>query len=327
MEIRRGIFSEDQETPMNFEEEKPDLSIALEDEKSIWTVGGGKGGTGKSFVLANMAIYLSSKERNIILVDADLGGPNLHTMFGVKNAPYDLGNFITNNMENLEDIAIVTPYNDLKLIKGTDNVLFMENLDYSKKLGLIKKIKALNAKRIIIDIGTGTSYNSLDFFLLSDHGILIINPELTSVENAYLFLKSCIMRILKIKTEYYKVQDLRKVWEMMERDSNSIYSFLNNLMSYNSDFAQILYRDLKKFRPFLVINKSRSEKDCIIGQCMANIVQKHLAVDLTFLGTIPYDQNVHLCIKKFTPYITAYPDSETSYSIKAIAEKLIEESK
>jgi flagellar biosynthesis protein FlhG len=46
-----------------------------DNRKMIWTIGGGKGGSGKSFITANMGICLSKLGSRVILVDADLGGP------------------------------------------------------------------------------------------------------------------------------------------------------------------------------------------------------------------------------------------------------------
>lgn len=307
-------------------EENKKASSNVLDNRRIWAVGGGKGGTGKSFISANLAIYLASKERDVILIDADLGGPNLHTFLGVKEAILDLGDFLTNKVQKLEDTAVLTPFKGLKLIKGTDNILFMENLNYFKKLKLIRHIKAFNDKQIIVDIGTGTSFNSLDFFILSNPGILVINPEPTSVENTYYFLKSCIVRILKAYIDYYQIQDLiKKIGCFSVKESKSIFSFFNEMISYNKSYAQLLFRALKKFKPCLIINKAMDEKDFILGQSMVNVARKYLAVEINFLGIVPHDGKVHLSLKKFLPYISTYPDSKTSYSLKAIVEKLTEE--
>ncbi|MCJ7485439.1 MAG: P-loop NTPase, partial [Candidatus Aminicenantes bacterium] len=53
-------------------------------DKRIWAIGGGKGGTGKSFVAASLGLHLASLDREVVLVDADFGAPNLHTLLGVK---------------------------------------------------------------------------------------------------------------------------------------------------------------------------------------------------------------------------------------------------
>jgi MinD-like ATPase involved in chromosome partitioning or flagellar assembly len=50
----------------------------------IIPVGGGKGGIGKSFVTANLGSLLAGRGEQVAVVDLDLGGPNLHTFFGLE---------------------------------------------------------------------------------------------------------------------------------------------------------------------------------------------------------------------------------------------------
>jgi flagellar biosynthesis protein FlhG len=302
----------------------PILSLYKGMDKTIWAVGGGKGGTGKSFVSASLAIELTRLERDVTLIDADLGGPNLHTFLGMKESNIDLGDFITNKVPSLKDTVILTSFSGLKLIKGTENILFMANLNYYKKMKLIRHIKAFDSKRVIIDIGTGASYNCVDFFLLSNPGILVVNPEPTSIENAYYFLKSCIIRILKVYTEYYGIEVLvNRIMSHIRDNSKSIYSFLNEIISRDKYHAQILFKALKRFKPCLIINKARDERDFLLGQSIVDVVKKYLVVDMTFLGAIPNDERVHLSLKNLTPYMSAFPDSEAALSLRSIVDKLV----
>lgn len=312
---------------MDLEQKIPMLSFHQDNNKTIWAIGGGKGGTGKSFLSASLAIQLAAQDGEVILIDTDLGGPNLHTFLGMQDSSLDLGHFITNKVSKLKDTLILTPFEGLNLIKGTDDVLFASNLNYYKKLKFIRHIKAFDAKRVIIDIGTGASFNCIDFFLLSNPGILVVNPEPTSIENAYYFLKSCIIRILKLSIEHYKIEDLiRSIKEQIRDNSKSIYSFLNEIISHDKFYADLLYRTLKKFKPCLIINKARDERDYLLGQSMSNVVQKYLVTDLNFLGIVPFDEKVHLSLKNLTPYTSKYPNSEVTASIKSITEKLSENS-
>lgn len=312
---------------MDLEQKIPMLSHHQDNNKTIWAIGGGKGGTGKSFLSASLAIQLAAQEGEVILIDTDLGGPNLHTFLGMQDSSLDLGHFITNKVSKLKDTLILTPFEGLNLIKGTDDVLFASNLNYFKKLKFIRHIKAFEAKRVIIDIGTGASFNCVDFFLLSNPGILVVNPEPTSIENAYYFLKSCIIRILKLSIEHYKIEDLIiSIKEQIRDNSKSIYSFLNEIISHDRFYADLIYRTLKKFKPCLIINKARDERDYLLGQSMSNVVQKYLVTDLNFLGIVPFDEKVHLSLKNLTPYTSKYPNSEVTASIKSITEKLSENS-
>lgn len=308
---------------MRSEGKAPLLPLRQTPQKTIWAVGGGKGGTGKSFIAANLAIHLSSQEKDVVLIDADLGGPNLHTFLGMNDSNLDLGYFFTNKISRLKDTLTLTPFEGLKLIKGTDKIPFMANLNYYKKLKFVRHIKAFDAKRVIIDIGTGSAYNCLDFFILSNPGILVINPEPTSIENAYYFLKSCIVRILKSYIEYYKIQDLiRRIAEHMDGQLQSIYSFFNAIISHDKSYAQILYRALKNFTPCLIMNKAKDQRDYLLGESMVDVIQKYLVVNVKYLGAVPFDEKVHLSLKNITSFMSTYPDSEAASSIRVIAEKL-----
>jgi flagellar biosynthesis protein FlhG len=309
---------------MDNEPKIPMLSFHTDSTKTIWAVGGGKGGTGKSFITSSLAIHLASLKEDVVLVDADLGGPNLHTFLGMEESNTDLGHFFTNKVTKLQDTISLTPFEGLKLIRGTENVLFTANINYYKKLKLIRHIKAFDAKRVIIDIGTGTSYNCIDFFLLSNPGILVVNPEPTAIENAYYFLKSCIIRILKFYINHYGIEDLAKrVSDQIKDTSKSIYSFFSEIISHDKFYADLLYRALQRFNPCLIINKARDERDELLGESIVKVVQKYLVVELKFLGAVPFDENVHWSLKEKTPFIANHPYSKTASAVKSIADKLI----
>ncbi len=60
--------------------------INLPDVKHIIAVASGKGGVGKSTVSANLAIALARQGLKVALVDADIYGRSIPTMFGVEDA-------------------------------------------------------------------------------------------------------------------------------------------------------------------------------------------------------------------------------------------------
>jgi len=292
-------------------------------DKIIWAVGGGKGGTGKSFVASSLGLSLAGLGHDVVLVDADLGAPNLHTFFGMNDAHPNMGDFLASRFPSLNDVVLRTPFEHLGLIRGTENTFFIANINHYKKLKLMRHIKTLEARHVVIDLGPGSSFNSLDFFISAERPILVLTPEPTAIENGYYFLKSCIFRILKLYMEHYRIQGLlRRLLEQIEKNSNSLYVFFQMLIAEDRNYAHVLYRALKTFKPLLILNMARNEKDELLGKSIALVTRRHLLLDLAFLGSIPYDARIHDCLIERTPFQAAYPASDAAASFRRIAEDI-----
>src|SRR5512136_3034409 len=300
-----------------------DIGAKVTMDKRIWAIGGGKGGTGKSFVAANLGLHLASLDREVILVDADLGAANLHTLLGIKPSHPDLGDFLTGAVPSLEAAAVETPYPNLRLVKGSENILFIANIAHYRKLRLLRQIRQFPTQNIILDLGTGSSFNTLDFFLSSNPGIVVTTPEPTSIENTYLFLKSCIMRVLKLYMDHYKIRDLhQKMLDQIEKNSQSLYGFFKSLMETDRSYGTILYRALRGFRPCLVMNKTRDERDALLGRSIADVARKYLLIDMKYLGAIPYDNDVQASLRRLRPYYPDHRDAAAARAIRQMSEEL-----
>lgn len=292
-------------------------------DKRIWAVGGGKGGTGKSFVAASLGLHLASLGREVLLVDADLGAPNLHTLLGLKASHPDLGDFLTGRVPSLEEAAMETPYTGLRIVKGSENILFIANLHHYRKLRLLRQLRQIGGRTVILDLGTGSSYNTLDFFLSANPGLVVITPEPTAIENAYLFLKSCIMRVLKLYMDHYKIRDLHdRMLEQIERNSQSLYGFFKSLMESDRAYGTLLYRALRGFRPCLVMNRARDERDELLGRSVADVARKYLLIDMKYLGSIPHDDGVPASLRALRPFYLEHRDSAAARAVRRIAEEL-----
>jgi len=289
----------------------------------IWAIGGGKGGTGKTFLSAGLAIALSLERGDIVAVDADLGGPNLHTLLGVRENGRDLGDFVRNEVSRLEDVALPTSFAGLRLIRGSENTLFLANLNHYRKLKLIRQIKGLSANGVLIDLGTGSAFNTLDLFLTASPGILVVTPEPTAVENAYLFLKSCALRVLKAYARHFGIDGFEgKADEWLESPSATLKSLMEILSAGDGSAGQVLTAALNSFKVRLVVNKARDKRDYHLGRSIVDVVRKYFLIDMDLLGTIPYDERVHWSLKRFSPFMLDYPESEAAGAIRSMAERL-----
>ncbi len=298
---------------------------ALQERKYTWAVGGGKGGTGKSFLTASLGIQLARLGRNTVIVDADLGAANLHTCLGVKSPKATLADFLSGDVPSLEELLLETPVEGLKLISAARDVFEIANPSTQQKQRLIREIQNLPAEFIIVDIGGGSSFDVVDFFLCADTGIMVANPEPTSVENAYRFLKSAILRKLyRAATGRDIKQTMRKALAQANGEEiKTIHDLIQQVKPYNGVVAERLERTLVEFRPFLILNQARRQDDVDLGQAIEEIARKYLGVDLRYVGAIPYDEQVHLAVKRFKPLLTEFPASQSAASIEAITRTLL----
>ena len=292
-------------------------------EKIIWSVAGGKGGTGKSIITANLGIGLSIIGFKIILVDGDLGGPNLHNYLSIKKPQYTLNDFISNKISNLNEILIDTPLENLKIISGGTELLGVANLPYMKKEKILRHINNLNADFIIMDLGAGTSYNTLDFFNLSNKGIIISNPEPNAKYDAYYFLKNAIFR--KISKNLKKDSEVRNIINKFLKENKStieISKFMNYLKSESKISSEIVEDFLNSYKPKLIMNKVRNKKQIREGEWFVNLVKNFLIIDMDYIGYMEFDDRVVHSSEKIVPFIFKYPKCAPTKNIFQIIDRL-----
>ncbi len=293
--------------------------------RNIWAIGGGKGGIGKSLIVGGMGIHIAQLGKKVILVDTDLGGPNLHTCLGLPLPRITLADFIKRRVDELRDVVSETGLNNLGLLSGAQEFLAAANPKHTQKLRLLRKIQSLDIDYLILDLGSGTSFNILDFFLLSDSGILIIVPEPTCVENTYRFLKSAFYRRLRTITRYPEIRELIEL-ALDQRNIKGIKTprdLIEEIERMDGQIGKTLYQEVFKLRPKLIINQVRADKDIELGFSVKSICSRYLGIQLDYLGYIYYDDCVWQSVRKKRPLLLEYPESKASMGIKMITDNLL----
>ncbi len=295
-------------------------------EKYVWAIGGGKGGIGKSFVVANLGVALCERGREVIVADVDLGGANLHTFLGITCPSISLDNFIRGEVGNIRDVLVETEIPHLKLITGSRDILTMSNPKYAQKKKVIRHILALDADYIILDLGAGASYHVLDFFLISESGIFLTTPEPTSLENAYRFLKGVFFRKLRNAASHPEV---RKVIEIAMDQGNpqgirTPFDLLERVGEVDGKIGGLLKEEIGRFRPQLIVNQVRNRKEAEIGFSVKSACRKYFGFELCYLGYILYDHSVYLSIQRGRPLLVHEPTSDAARCIRDITSHLID---
>nr|WP_171818801.1 P-loop NTPase [Pyxidicoccus fallax] len=292
--------------------------------RRIIAVGGGKGGIGKSMVSANLGVALAQAGLNVLLVDADLGGANLHTCLGVGQPTATLSDFLRKNKAQLDEVIVPTGVPRLSLVAGAQDALDAANLKYAQKQKLLKTLMGASADYLIIDLGAGTSFNTIDFFILADHGLLVVLPEPTSVENAYRFAKAAFFRRLQQVESQYGIEDIvESALTTREGSLRTLHDVMAQVRSKDAAAAERLERELADFRIRLVVNQARTDADLNVGAAVASAWKKFFGIDMDDLGAIRYDDEAWRSVRKRRPVLIERPDSPASMAIQRIAARLL----
>ncbi len=286
----------------------------------IWPIGGGKGGTGKSFLTGNIGILLARQRFKTLLIDADLGAANLHTIIGLPHPEISLSDFINKKVSTLEEVVLKTPIPNLFLVSGARNKLDIANLAYEQKTKMLRAISRLNYHYILLDLSSGTSFNTIDFFTLSDSGIFVCCPEPTSIENLYRLIRSVYIRKIR---QILKAQQFKELAEKAEaRNPDSVINrpeyLLDILREIDPDKGRMIERILHAFQFKLILNQVRKQDNPRIGILLCEIIEKHLGLKIQFIGNVGFDERVHDELCRTGPFIDKYSYSQTTTDLKAL---------
>jgi flagellar biosynthesis protein FlhG len=287
------------------------------------SIGSGKGGTGKTMVIANLALLLAKRGKKVCLVDLDLGGADVHLLFGLFEPQRTLTDFLTRKVESINDVIhTLYAYNGLQIIPGTGATLQTSNMTYQEKHRLLRALDTIDADILLLDVGAGTSYHALDFFMQSDIQICVTLPDPTAIMDLYTFLQLATIR--KVLSGFLSLSDVATALKNHNFTSlQEVFDLAENTRAGAKERGQ---QALKYFHPLLVVNRD-SEKGSINKFKLRTMVAKYLGIDIPELGEIPEDSTVGEALKAFMPVCELYPSSPASEGLAAIAakiEKLVE---
>jgi flagellar biosynthesis protein FlhG len=296
----------------------------------LWSIGGGKGGIGKSLVTLGLGVALARLGKKVILIDGDLGGANLHTLMGIRYPHITLEHFLTKKVARLEDTIIETSVEGIGLICGADDLMGAANPTFSQKIRLLQQIENLPAQYVLFDQGAGTSFNTLDFFNFSGGKIAMFTSQTTSLQNAYGFIKSALYR--KLSRDFAKDDEiLQLLYQGGEAESgnniNTIQDLLDHFKDANPEKHARLSQALWDFHLFLVVNMVRTNADLKAPEIIRSVCRDFLNIQPDIMGQVLFDPGVEAAISQMVPFPLHQKKSKAMVGLEQIALKLVRQSR
>jgi len=288
----------------------------------ILATASGKGGVGKSFFSSNISMSLTRAGNSTLLVDADLGGANLHDFVGLKVPGLGLYEFLKDKVD-IEKVILKSPAG-VDFIGGSSDVLGMAHISNFEKLKVLNKIKKLDYKYIIFDLGAGTSYNTIDFFNFADKKIMVMNAEPTSLENSYGFLKVSLYRKIELHLRKYpEFGDICKKLHHRSMKFPNIDSLYKEAAKTDSRVVEEIREIVDSYRIGVVLNVIRTRKELNVFYGFESVTKKYLGINIEKLGFMPYDIGVSESIKLLKPYYVNNPKADISRCLDDIRSHII----
>ena len=148
----------------------------------------GKGGVGKTNIVANLALALRRQNRRVGILDADMGLANMDILLGIK-AKYNIQHVLQGE-RSLAEVLVEGP-GGVTILPASSGVISLTDLNEDQWRILGRELGEMGRELdvLLIDTAAGISGNVVDFIRMAGEVIVVISPEPTSIVDAYAVMK------------------------------------------------------------------------------------------------------------------------------------------
>ena len=234
----------------------------------IITIGGGKGGIGKTFLSTNLGVALQSRGHRVLIFDADINFSNVHLLLNVDfNRSFD--EFLKGNI-TIGDVI-------QKGVGGVDILFAGEDFQTSFSLGdeafdtITASLTRIEGEYdfIIIDTQAGLTELNQKLLLLSDRNILITTPEITALVDLYRVIKtaSSDKSGMRFDIVINRVQNVEHATRVYQKISQTVSQFgiksSLSLFGFIVEDQKRVVESIQKRIPIVLLHQKGSIAECI----------------------------------------------------------------
>ena len=190
---------------------------------------------------------------------------------------------------------------------------------------MMRALRRLDADFVIADLGAGTHSSVLDYFLVGGEGLIVLQPEPTSVENAYTFLRAAFYRRMRLAMVGHGVRKL--VTEAMdqrnERGIRNPIDLLREIETIDPQEGARFVETMRSFRPRIIVNGVRTAEDVKLGFAVSSVCRKYFGIEADYLGYVNHDEAARRSVSARRPVVESASSSDAAIYLQRIARKLI----
>ncbi len=180
------------------------------------TITSGKGGVGKSTLVANMALWLGRRGNKVLLIDGDFSMANLDIMFGkrAQRSIYD----VINEECSLSEVLLEVEQN-VYLIPGGSGIRELTKMSDLQRRGFLDQVSDLpfSFDYLIIDTAPGIDDNVLYLNSAVNEINVILTPDPSSLADSY--------ALIKVLNQSYKETRFSVICNMVKDEAEGLALF------------------------------------------------------------------------------------------------------
>jgi flagellar biosynthesis protein FlhG len=218
---------------------RPEASSPHAPEARVIAVASGKGGTGKSFFVTNLAVALHQAGRRVAVVDCDYGLGNAHLLFGVN--PRLSMYHLVSGLAPASSVLTPTPHGP-NLIAGGSGISRLAELEEHHFVQLAHGLGMLahDHDALLLDCAAGLSPQSLLTALAAEALVIVTNAEIAALTDAYALIK-CLAkqpRVPEIHVVVNRVMEPGLGLPTFERLAEVVQRFVGRSLHYIGEIAE-----------------------------------------------------------------------------------------
>ncbi len=189
----------------------------------------GKGGVGKTNIVANLGFALSQMGKKVLILDADLGLGNIDVLLGLT-PKYNLSHVVMGE-KVIPEIVIEGPMK-LKILPASSGIQELTQLTEDQRTRILAELKFFldPIDILLIDTAAGISSNVMYFNTAAQQILVVVTPEPTSMTDAY-----ALMKVMSLK---YSKKNF-KLLVNLAANSREAYEIFRQLTLVSSRFLDI----------------------------------------------------------------------------------------
>ena len=212
------------------EQERPAKQASV---PKIIAITSGKGGVGKTNIVANLGFTLRRFGKRVLIFDADMGLGNLDVLLGLTPR-FNLSHVVSGEKQLAE--VVVSGPGGIQILPAASGIQDLTALTQQERYRVFSQLETFiqDFDIMLIDTAAGISSNVLYFNINADEILLVATPEPTSITDAY-----AMMKVLSVKygTDHFKLvvnaaataQEAEEVYRQLNLVADR---FLNISMEY-----------------------------------------------------------------------------------------------